>query len=103
MPLTGKGESILNQMRETYGSEKKAESVLYASKNAGTITGIDAKIIDHRDSLSERLPAAISAGEVKTQSKNLWAQDPTKPMNNAAVDGPSSVPFPHHPSAPKKP
>jgi len=28
-------------MKETYGSEKKAEEVFYASRNAGTITGVD--------------------------------------------------------------
>ena len=41
MPLTAKGEKILESMEETYGSEKKAKSVLYASKNAGKIKGID--------------------------------------------------------------
>lgn len=41
MPLTAKGEEIKHSMEKTYGSEKKAEQVLYASKNAGTITGID--------------------------------------------------------------
>ena len=40
MPLTEKGQSILKSMEKTYGPEK-AEQVLYASKNAGTITGID--------------------------------------------------------------
>jgi hypothetical protein len=42
MPLTTKGASILKSMEETYGSKAKAEQVLYASKNAGKITGIDA-------------------------------------------------------------
>lgn len=42
MPLTAKGEKILKSMEETYGSKEKAEQVLYASKNAGKITGIDA-------------------------------------------------------------
>lgn len=41
MPLTRKGKKILSSMRETYGSDKKAKSVLYASKNAGKISGID--------------------------------------------------------------
>jgi hypothetical protein len=41
MPLTSKGEKILEHMEETYGSERKAKSVLYASKNAGKISGID--------------------------------------------------------------
>lgn len=43
MPLTSKGKKILKSMKQTYGSDKKAESVLYASKNAGKISGIDKK------------------------------------------------------------
>jgi hypothetical protein len=39
-PLTAKGEKILNSMRDKYG-EKKGESVFYASKNAGKISGVD--------------------------------------------------------------
>ena len=41
MPLTKKGAKILSKMRETYGSDKRAKQVLFASKNAGKITGID--------------------------------------------------------------
>ena len=41
MPLTKKGKKIKSSMTKTYGSEKKAEQVLYASKNAGKISGID--------------------------------------------------------------
>jgi hypothetical protein len=40
MPLTAKGEEIKKAMEKTYGPEK-AERVLYASKNKGTISGID--------------------------------------------------------------
>lgn len=40
MPLTQKGEKIERAMVKKYG-EKKGESVLYASRNAGTIKGID--------------------------------------------------------------
>ena len=42
MPLTAKGEKIEKAMEKTYGSKEKAEQVLYASKNKGTISGIDA-------------------------------------------------------------
>jgi len=50
MPLNEKGQKILHSMEDTYGSEKKAKSVLYASKNAGKITGIDEALQygDHR-------------------------------------------------------
>ena len=41
MPLTSKGEKIMNAMEKTYGPTK-GEQVFYASKNAGKITGVDA-------------------------------------------------------------
>lgn len=41
MPLTAKGEKIERAMEKQYG-EKKGEQVFYASKNAGTISGVDA-------------------------------------------------------------
>src|SRR5258708_7287242 len=40
MPLTSKGEEIRANMKKEYGPEK-GEEVFYASKNAGTITGVD--------------------------------------------------------------
>ncbi len=45
MPLTEKGRSILKSMEKIYGPEK-AKQVLYASKNAGKISGIDAAMYD---------------------------------------------------------
>jgi hypothetical protein len=41
MPLTKKGQHILSSMRKTYGSEKKAKSVFYASINAKKIHGAE--------------------------------------------------------------
>lgn len=41
MPLTEKGEEIMRKMQRTYGPEK-GEEVFYASKNAGTIKGVEA-------------------------------------------------------------
>lgn len=40
MPLTEKGQEIMGAMKEEYGSEK-GEQVFYASKNKGTISGVD--------------------------------------------------------------
>jgi hypothetical protein len=40
MPLTEKGEKIKGAMEKQYGAEK-GEKVFYASKNKGTITGVD--------------------------------------------------------------
>ena len=39
MPLTSKGKKIMSAMKEQYG--KNAERVFYASKNKGTIKGVD--------------------------------------------------------------
>jgi len=38
--LTKKGREIMASMKDTYGG-KKGESVFYASKNAGKITGVE--------------------------------------------------------------
>lgn len=40
MPLTAKGEEIKEHMEAEYGAEK-GEQVFYASRNAGTISGVD--------------------------------------------------------------
>lgn len=47
MPLTSKGSEILGNMREQYG-EAKGERVFYASKNKGTIEGVDAMSVTPR-------------------------------------------------------
>jgi hypothetical protein len=39
-PLTEKGAHIKEAMTKEYGA-KKGEEVFYASRNAGTITGVD--------------------------------------------------------------
>jgi hypothetical protein len=43
MPLTKKGSRILEAMRKEYPTEKQAEKVFYASRNAKKITGVDKK------------------------------------------------------------
>lgn len=42
MPLTKKGKEIKKAMSKEYGS-KKGEQVFYASKNKGTIKGVEKK------------------------------------------------------------
>lgn len=44
MPLTAKGEKIKSAMEREYGPGK-GERVFYASKNAGTISGVDAQVV----------------------------------------------------------
>lgn len=55
MPLTPKGESIMSAMREKYGAER-GESVFYASKAAGTITGVDSPL--------STIPAELSVKQI---------------------------------------
>lgn len=40
MPLTTKGEKIMRAMKREYG-DKRGESVFYASRNKGRISGVD--------------------------------------------------------------
>lgn len=40
MPLTAKGKKIKGAMKKEYGA-KKGEQVFYASRNKGTIKGVD--------------------------------------------------------------
>jgi len=40
MPLTSKGAKIKRAMQSEYGKDK-GERVFYASRNKGTITGVD--------------------------------------------------------------
>lgn len=40
MPVTSKGKKIMASMEKEYG-EEKGEKVFYASKNKGTIKGVE--------------------------------------------------------------
>lgn len=42
MPLTKKGSKIMGAMKKEYGT-KTGEKVFYASKNKGTIKGVEKK------------------------------------------------------------
>jgi hypothetical protein len=42
MPLTKKGQKIMGNMVKEYGG-KKAQEVFYASRNKGTIKGVEKK------------------------------------------------------------
>jgi len=47
MPLTAKGRKIKRKMKQSYGA-KKGEEVFHASRNAGTIKGVEARGMRHR-------------------------------------------------------
>lgn len=50
MPLTKKGQKIMANMKKQYGD--RAEQVFYASRNKGTISGVD--VGKHRKSPHSR-------------------------------------------------
>lgn len=64
MPLTSKGEKIKSAMKEKYG-EKKGEQVFYASKNKGTITGVDKRRGDNDPHLGFADPNPPPVGELR--------------------------------------
>lgn len=46
MPLTKKGKKIMKSMKSEYG-KKEGKKVFYASRNKGTISGVDkASVMD---------------------------------------------------------
>jgi hypothetical protein len=80
MPLTEKGKEIKAAMTEEYG-EKKSEQVLYASKNAGTIKGIDSDpMINNPEAAYEEGMAKdyksvgnVSLADINRMGRELWA------------------------------
>jgi hypothetical protein len=80
MPLTEKGTEIKANMEEEYGP-KKGESVFYASKNAGKITGVDAM---GEESQAANVP---TGGMALTQADPDMAADPgSAPMGDGTVE-----------------
>jgi hypothetical protein len=53
MPLTPKGRKVLNSMKSEYG-DKRGESVFYASKNAGKISGVEQRLKRFAENLRKR-------------------------------------------------
>jgi hypothetical protein len=70
MPLTSKGRKIMGAMQTQYGS-KKGEAVFYASRNKGTITGVDPKSDDavksYLDSVTRGDSAAMDQHRARFQ------------------------------------
>jgi len=71
MPLSAKGAEILASMKQEYG-ETKGEEVFYASKNAGTITGVDA---DEAPPVSQMsIPSSLTPKEINERNRKYWGQ-----------------------------
>ena len=69
MPLTGKGSEIMENMKEQYG-EEKGERVFYASKNKGTIEGVDAMPLTGTRLPSASTPIAPAPGATQQFGPN---------------------------------
>jgi hypothetical protein len=59
MPLTRKGTEILANFKKEYGPEE-GERYFYASKNKGTISGVDSADFPNTD-IMERLDALMAS------------------------------------------
>ena len=87
MPLTEKGEKIKSAMKKEYGAEK-GEEVFYASKNKGTISGVDSmnlktkfdQVATKVDSLTARWDAFM-----KARSRRDAFEEASHPRNAGGV------------------
>lgn len=52
MPLTSKGKEIMSNMKKEYGN--RANKVFYASRNKGTIRGVDKNYHKKKRALIEK-------------------------------------------------
>ena len=66
MPLTEKGSEIKSNMEKEYGPEK-GEKVFYASKNAGTISGVDSVPLGH--GYRDAPPPGMSKSDLETHQR----------------------------------
>jgi hypothetical protein len=64
VPLTAKGDKIMANMQREYGA-KKGESVFYASRNSGRITGVDPESSGRRARLTRALGKMRASGAQK--------------------------------------
>jgi hypothetical protein len=81
MPLTSKGEKIKGAMEEEYGKEK-GEEVFYASKNKGTITGVDEMAVGGGGLDQDPLPAPTTSPAPPT----------ARPLSNTVTGATSPIP-----------
>ena len=75
MPLTSKGKKIMSAMKEQYG--KNAERVFYASKNKGTIKGVDVMKAFKGAQADTKKGQAMSPGTGATGGTRGMGRDPS--------------------------
>ena len=77
MPLTLKGEKIMDSMKRTYGG-KKGEQVFYASANAGKLKGVE-KEQELKKGGRVRKTSKPAKSKAKSKSRVNEAGNYTKP------------------------
>lgn len=75
MPLTSKGASIKSAMTKEYG-EKRGTEIFYASKNKGTISGVDSAKLDAACTVMDAV-VGIARGDVDESYWTYKAAGPT--------------------------
>jgi len=89
MPLTEKGEKIKRAMVEQYGKER-GEQVFYASKNKGTITGVDAFRRGIRDAVRRGVSFSDAIGNglaVRNTARQARGGDFFRQIRDGVADG----------------
>jgi hypothetical protein len=89
MPLTGKGEKIKGAMEEKYGAEK-GEKIFYASKNKGTISGVDS--MSYKDGLKElasKADALMGRWDAFMKRRGDAFEEARHPRNQGGVFAPT--------------
>jgi hypothetical protein len=85
MPLTEKGEKIRHAMHEKYGKEK-GEEVFYASKNKGTISGVDSmSYADGIKQLASKADALMGRWDAFMKRRNDAFEEASHPRNAGGV------------------
>jgi hypothetical protein len=72
MPLTSKGHEIMANLKAEYG-EQHGESVFYAMRNSGQITGVDDGEAPPAYILTSSVPAVLTAAQVNIENRRYWA------------------------------
>lgn len=73
MPLTAKGHEIMANLKAEYG-EEHGESVFYAMRNSGQITGVDDGGPTPAHVLESFVPSLVTAAQINLENRRFWLQ-----------------------------
>ena len=91
MPLTEKGEKIKSAMTEEYGPEK-GEEVFYASKNKGTISGVDQSIPPEGGAMPTPTPTQSPSPPSAEKPVGILPSTQPAPTNPVSVNAYKELP-----------